>query len=206
MEVQRDPNCWDPLERLSRSVPHAHLLTAGAAEKSSITRFGQPSGRSVAIDLQSGHPQTRDTVCIDGALPSEEFFYGKLIAAANFLQTDGATTHRIDYHRLRRATQRFVSGGGKSIAVTLVRVKISLSNTSTSQRCRSWRYSRARHLKEALNGKPGSARDFIGRSRHYKAKSGVGGSRPWPQVILGPVRRQLPKAQPNQGSRSHSPA
>jgi hypothetical protein len=29
---------------------------------------------------------------------------------------------------LRRATQRFVSGDGKSIGVTLVRVKISLSS------------------------------------------------------------------------------
>jgi hypothetical protein len=61
------------------------LLTASGAEKSSITRFGQPSGRSVAIDLQSGHSQTRDPVGIDSALPSEEFFYGKLVAAANFL-------------------------------------------------------------------------------------------------------------------------
>src|SRR5271167_1572587 len=74
--------------------------TAGGAENSSKTRFGEPSGRSVAIDLQSGYPQTRDPVGIDRALPGEELFDGKLIAAADFLQTNGAATHRIDYHRL----------------------------------------------------------------------------------------------------------
>jgi hypothetical protein len=85
--------------RYACAVSGAALLTA-AAEKSSKTRFGQPRGRSVAIYLQSGHPQTRDPVGIDRALPSEEFFYGQLIAAANFLQTDGAAAHGIDYHRL----------------------------------------------------------------------------------------------------------
>ena len=90
------------IQHLSRSVilPHARLLTAGGTEKSSKTRFGQPSGRGIAIDLQSGNPQTRDPVGIDRALPSEEFFDGKLIAPADFLQTDGTAAHRIDYNRL----------------------------------------------------------------------------------------------------------
>ena len=74
-------------------------LPASGAEKSSITRFGQPSRRCIAIDLQSGHPQTRDPVGIDSALPCKEFFYGKLITAANFLQTDGAATHRANFLR-----------------------------------------------------------------------------------------------------------
>ena len=30
----------------------------------------------------------------------EEFLYRQLVAAANFLETDGAATHRIDHHRL----------------------------------------------------------------------------------------------------------
>src|ERR1700721_1496952 len=91
---------WDPIEARSRSAPMRDCLPENGAEKSSVTRFGQPSRRRIAIDLQWGHPQTRDPVGIDGALPSEEFFYGKFITAANFLQTDGAATHRIDYHRL----------------------------------------------------------------------------------------------------------
>src|SRR5437868_13835607 len=93
---------WDGIARgdqhLSRSVPHARLRTAGGTEKYSKTRFGQPCGGSVAIDLQSGHPQTRNPVSIDRALPSKEFFYGELIPAANFFQTDGATAHCIDHH------------------------------------------------------------------------------------------------------------
>ena len=79
---------------------HARPLTACGADKRSKTRFGQPRGRRVAIDLQSGHPQTRDPVGVYRALPSEEFFYGKLIAAANFFQSDGAAAHRIDHHCL----------------------------------------------------------------------------------------------------------
>ena len=88
------------------------------AEKRSKTRFGQPRGGRITIDLQSGHPQTRDPVGIDRALPSEEFFYGKLIAAANFFQTDGAAAHRIDHHCLApgypalRVGRRQIDRGG----------------------------------------------------------------------------------------------
>src|SRR5260370_35307449 len=85
---------------MSRSVRRARLLTTGRAETSSKTRFGQPRGRRVAIDLQSGHPQTRDPVGVDRALPSEEFFYGNLIPASNFFAADGAAAPRIDHHGL----------------------------------------------------------------------------------------------------------
>jgi len=71
-------------------------------------------------------------VGIDRALPSEEFFYGQLITAANFLQTDSAATHGIDYHRLAPGDQRLVLGGGKSVALWLVRAKISFSSNSYS--------------------------------------------------------------------------
>ena len=114
---RRDP-ALRLIEILSRTVPHMRLFTASGAEKTSITRFGQPSGGSVAIDLQSGYSQTGDPVGINSALPSEEFFYGKLIAAANFLQTDGAASHRIDYHRLAsgdpalRVRRRQIHRGG----------------------------------------------------------------------------------------------
>lgn len=84
----------------AESVPACATAYRSGAEKSSKARFGQPSGRSVAIYLYSGHPQARDPMGIDRALPSEEFFYGQLITAANFFQTDGAAAHGIDYHRL----------------------------------------------------------------------------------------------------------
>ena len=40
----------------------------------SIAWLRQPGGRSVAIDLQPGHPQTGDAVRLDRALPREKLF------------------------------------------------------------------------------------------------------------------------------------
>ena len=64
---------------------------------------------------------------IDRALPSQEFFYGQLITAANFLQTDSAATHGIDYHRLapgdpalgvgRRQIRRAVVGARENLVL-----------------------------------------------------------------------------------------
>src|SRR5437016_4549177 len=86
------------------------LLTAGAAEQRSVTRFGKPGGGSVAVDLQPGHAQTCDPVSFDGTPPSEEFFYRQLVAAANFFESDGAAAHCIDDHRLAPGDPAFRVG------------------------------------------------------------------------------------------------
>lgn len=49
---------------LTRTVPRKGGL---------VTGLGQPRGRSVAVDLQTGDAQTGNPVGFDGALPGEEF-------------------------------------------------------------------------------------------------------------------------------------
>jgi hypothetical protein len=48
------------------------------------------------VDLQPGDPQTCDAVNCNPPLPGKEFFFRKFIAAASFLETDGAATHGRD--------------------------------------------------------------------------------------------------------------
>ena len=81
----------------AKSVPHAPRLTAAARRR--VQNRGLVS-RAGGVSRYICSRVTRDPVGIDRALPSEEFFYGQLITAANFLQTDSAATHGIDYHRL----------------------------------------------------------------------------------------------------------
>src|SRR5438128_9313131 len=85
-------NAWLPaLPQAGRSnMPPPHA--AGAVfprtrrSRSSVTRLCQPSGGSIAIDLQSGDAQARDPMGLNRALPSEEFLYRQFVAAANFLK------------------------------------------------------------------------------------------------------------------------
>src|SRR5271165_3820385 len=98
----------------------ARIPIADSAELRSITRFGEPSGRCIAVDLQPGHAQTCDPVGFDRTLPGEEFLYRQLVAVANFLETDGAAAHRVDHHRLApghpafRVGWRQIDRGGAS--------------------------------------------------------------------------------------------
>jgi len=94
-----------------------------APEAGSVARLRQPSGRSVAVDLQPGDTQTRDAVRLYRALPSEEFLDRQLVAAADFLMAPSRTA--LTTTALRRATQRFVSEGGKSTTAAVTRCKIS---------------------------------------------------------------------------------
>jgi hypothetical protein len=59
------------------------------------------------------------------ALPSEEFLDRQLVAAANFLKADAPLRTALTTTALRRATQRFVSEGGKSTTAAVTRCKIS---------------------------------------------------------------------------------
>ena len=64
---------------------------------------------------------------LDPPLPGKEFFLRKLIAMASFLETEAPLRTAVTTAALRRATQRFVSVGGRSTVAPLERIKISPS-------------------------------------------------------------------------------
>ncbi len=75
------------------------------------------------VDLQPGDPHTCDAVISNPPLPGKEFFLRKFIAAASFLETDGAATHGRDNRGLcavRPSVLMF--GGGKSTVVDLAHI------------------------------------------------------------------------------------
>jgi len=82
-----------------------------APEAGSVARLRQPSGRSVAVDLQPGDTQTRDAVRLYRALPSEEFLDRQLVAAADFLKADGPVAHGVDYYGLAPCDPAFCVRG-----------------------------------------------------------------------------------------------
>jgi hypothetical protein len=53
-------------------------------------------------------------VGVDRTLPREEFFYRQLVSSADSLKAYHASRTALTIAALRRVTQRFVSGGGRS--------------------------------------------------------------------------------------------
>jgi hypothetical protein len=77
----------------------------------------------IAVILELSDLQILDTVPLDRVVPRKELFDRQDIAAANLVDCDPAAVHRFHDSALRRAVQRWVSGGGNSTAAVLVRGK-----------------------------------------------------------------------------------
>jgi hypothetical protein len=73
--------------------------------------------RSIAVDLQSGNAQSRDTMCLNRALPGDELFGRQIIAATSFFEVHDATVHRVDDRGLASRHPTFCLWRGKSTAM-----------------------------------------------------------------------------------------
>ena len=68
--------------------------------------------------LDARGAQAGEAVLVDRILPGQEFFDGQGIAGAGFLEGQQSATDCCNHTALRRMTQRFVVGGGRSAMVS----------------------------------------------------------------------------------------